>query len=173
MRLKLKYTLPVAQMALAVALLHWSDVWYAADQRHLYSRNSPASFVLLLINAPVALLRGYWNPLPPPWDRLTFIPAIGIFWYWVGLNVECWRERKTVRLFTSVPLRITADLLLIGSGVLLFIVLGTDPLYEGPWRWFSRIAVLTRSLGPIFLFGRDLIQCIRANKTPVRKPELA
>lgn len=174
MRVKLRYALPLAQMALAVALFHWSDVWYAADRTHLYSRISPPSLVLLLINAPVFLVRGFYNRyIPPLWDRVILIATIGLFWYWVDLNVEFWRERKTILQFASVPFRIAADLLLIGLSVSLLIVLGTAPLYEGPWRWFTRISVLSWSLGPIFLFTRDLIQCIRANRTPVRKTELA
>lgn len=177
MRLKLRYALPLAQMALAVALLHWSDVWLRAAMRVADSPGVPPALTALrCINAPVVLVRGLWNPLVRyPWDDAIFVATIGIFWYWVALNIQSWRQRGTVLLFGWVPLRITTDLVLIGLGVFVCFVFGTAsylPL-EGLWAWFLRISVLAWSLGSVFLFGRDLIQCLRPNKALIRKTEPA
>jgi hypothetical protein len=101
MRVKLRCTLPAAQMALAMGALWWSDRWFRAQMR-LQDMPGPApAFTLLIsLNIPLALLRGfYYHFLPEFWYRVAFIATIGLFWYWVGLNIESWRRNREVFTF--------------------------------------------------------------------------
>lgn len=52
MRLKLKYAIPLAQVALAVGLLTWSYLWYRAQARNDMPGTAPAFTFLVSINAP-------------------------------------------------------------------------------------------------------------------------
>jgi hypothetical protein len=90
MRVKLEYTLPLAQMPLAVALLLWTARWQRDMMRTQDMPGTPASFSLLVaINAPVALPRAFWSRyLHGWWDDISFVAIIGLFWYWVALNVS-------------------------------------------------------------------------------------
>ncbi len=119
MRIKLQHVLPVAQMALASALLLWSHQWTKA-MTHIQDMPgpSPAFMLLISINAPVALPRAFWfRYLPDLWDSLTFIVTIGLLWYWVALNVQSWRARRRVCMFAAIPLRLIGDLIVISIGV--------------------------------------------------------
>jgi hypothetical protein len=54
---------------------------------------APAFKLLVSINAPVALLRAFlYRHLPGYWDDVTFILGIGLFWYWIALNILRFRE---------------------------------------------------------------------------------
>src|ERR1700691_739984 len=120
MRLKLKYVLPLAQMALGVVLLWRNDVWTRAAERVMDMPGASAAFTLLLsMNPPVALVRGfrYWPwPWSPVWDRVLSVASIGALWYWVALNIESWRERGMILQFQWTPLRIGANLLAFPLG---------------------------------------------------------
>lgn len=68
--MKLKYVLPVTQMALAVVVLWLSDLWMKAAIRVMDVPGPAPAFTLLMsINPPVALVRGllYWH-LSFVWD---------------------------------------------------------------------------------------------------------
>jgi hypothetical protein len=130
MRLKLKYVLPLAQMALAVLLLWWNDVHMRAAERVMHMPGpTPAFFLLRSINAPVALPRTLWAPyLSSTLDNVTFIAVIGIFWYWIALNIQSWRERRTLHLFAWVPLRVGVDLFVVAmGGYLVWLFIERDP----------------------------------------------
>ena len=74
--------LPLAQMALALALLWWSDLWLRTAQRTMDMPGPAPAFTLLVsINAPVAFPRALWSRhRPDPWDDLTLIAAVGLLW---------------------------------------------------------------------------------------------
>jgi len=167
MSVKLKYALPLAQMAVAVWLLQWSHLWLRAAHRAGAGVIGPAPPFTLLesINAPVALFR-YMN-VPVPWDDEIFIATIGVFWYWLALNIQSWRERRTLLLFAWKPLRIAADLLLIAMGACLglfciFVMTGgLHPFGYATWPWLIPIwvSLFMWSLGSLFFLGRDLLHC--------------
>lgn len=185
MREKLKYVLPLAQMALAVSLLKWSELWYAAIMRVSDSAGiSPAFRLLFAISAPIGLPRLVWSRfLPGSWDYPILIAAVGLLWFWVALNVDSWRQRRAVCMFSRTPLRIAGDTLLILTGIFWGCAcVGHDldvgaivhraygqilgDCYPRGWQDASLcIAVvalqLTWSLVLIYFFGRDFIHCIR------------
>jgi hypothetical protein len=164
MRVKLRYTLPVSQMALAVGLLWWTDLWFKATNRLGHIGDiSPALTLCISISAPVALVRAIWfRYLSAYGDYLALVLAVGALWYWVALNIESLRRNKKVLMFTWVPLRLASDLLLIAMGV--FWVIAWVPearrsMLSWPWMLAVVGSLLAWSVGLIFFFGRDFIAC--------------
>ena len=125
MRLKLKYTLPLAQTMVAVALLVWTDRWERALMRIQHMPGTPPSFTLLIaINAPLAMPRMLvYRYLPGWWENITLVVAIGVFWYWVSLNIESWQQSRRLFLFSWTPLRLVGDTIAVGIGVMWAFVL--------------------------------------------------
>jgi hypothetical protein len=80
-KVKLKYALPLAQMALAVVLLWRSQLWMTTAAR-LNDVPGPAPpFTLLMsMNPPVALVHGlvYWH-FSPLWELGVSVATIGFF----------------------------------------------------------------------------------------------
>ena len=185
---KLKYALPLAQMVLAFALLWWSNTLdLAAKPNCDMPGPSPTFEILTSINAPVALARAFWySHLPYLWDAGTLIVAVGLFWYWVALNIHSWRQRRTPFLFAWRPLRFAGNLLLIAVGVLWGIscvdevrsIVHVAPVWSGTgcfgplvWSmWLPSIVVaglhLAWSLVLTLFFGRDVFHCL-LRKSPV------
>jgi hypothetical protein len=174
MRVKLRYALPAAQMALSVGLLWWSDRWFKV-QMLLQDMPGPApAFTLCIsINAPIALPRALlFRHVSASWDYVVLVLAAGMLWYWVALNIESLRREGKVLMFRWVPLRVVGDLMLIAMGVFwgLTFVAETRALRQprplSGWLWASGIfcPLLAWSLALIFFFGRDLIQCVRGAK---------
>jgi hypothetical protein len=164
MRLKLKYALPTVQTFLAIALLVWTYRWEMALLRTQDMPGTPPCFTLLIaVNAPLAIprmlvfryLRGWW-------DDVTLVVAIGVFWYWVSLNIESWRQSRRVCMFSWIPLRLTGDTIAVGVGaVWLFMLWRNYPHYGfswADWMWLvpSVCLILFWSLTLIAFFGRDL-----------------
>ena len=119
MRLKLKYALPLAHLVLGLALL-WRTYLYDMAMRGRGTGICPALQLLGSINAPVTVARMIWfHHTPYFWDYAAYIVAIGLFWYWAALNISCWRKRRTVCLFSFLPLRLAGDVLLVAIGVVL------------------------------------------------------
>jgi len=84
----------------------------------LWPETSPAFQLLIAINTPLALPQAWvFRWFPGWWDRIALIVAIGVFWHWVAMNVASWRERRMACMFSSEPLRVLADLAVIGVGV--------------------------------------------------------
>lgn len=173
MRVKLRYTLPEVQMALAIGAFWWSDRWFRVQMR-LQDMPGPApAFTLLMaLNAPLALLRAfYYRFLPEFWYRVAFVATIGLFWQWVGANIESWRRNREVLTFHRAPLRILADLVLIALGILCGIWFAGEWREVGPLSWPSLPWILgfvgplvTWSLALTLFFGRDFIHCARRRK---------
>jgi hypothetical protein len=175
MRLKLKYVLPALQMLLAVALLVWTDRWQLALMRLQDMPGTPPSFTLLIaINAPLAMPGALmFRYLPGWWDHITLVVAIGIFWYWVSLNIESWQQSRRVFMFSWIPLRLTGDAIAVGIGTIWFFVLSRNRAYSLPvpvsspdWLWFVPCFGFPMLWGVtlILLFGRDFVQCLIPSK---------
>jgi hypothetical protein len=172
-RVRLRYVLLVAQMLLAMGLYVWSDASLREVRRHSAMVGTTPGFTLLIaLNAPLAFLRELYfrhTAIREPYDRLVFLFGIGVLWHWVGRNIESWNKRRTVVLFTWLPLRAAADLTLIGvGGFWAFVVINwrlwaNRVLPNSTWIWilsvFTPIALWAVAL--VFFFGRDLLQIIR------------
>jgi hypothetical protein len=107
MRLRLRYILPIAQMALAIILFWMSERWYWNHRTDDMPGTAPAFQVLMSINAPVALLRAAWlRHLPVVADDIAIVAAVGLLWFWVSLNVESWLpESDGVFIFPAILTR--------------------------------------------------------------------
>ena len=173
-RVRLRYVLPAAQMLLAMVLYWRSDVWVKWAMR-LYDMPGPApAFTLLTaVNVPLALPRAFLDrylALTEAWGRVAFVGAIGLLWYWAALNVDSWRQRRTVVTFSWIPLRLATDLLLIATGAL-WGCIGVQraiwhlDLYRG-WPLFVTLETLyiAWSAVLVFFFGRDLLKCLFGKK---------
>lgn len=171
MRLKLKYVLPIVQMLAAVTLLAWTYRWERALMRIQDMPGTPPSFTLLIaINAPLAMPRMLvYRYLPGCWDAITLVVAIGAFWHWVSLNIESWQQGCRVCMFSSTPLRLLGDAVVIGIGVMWAFVLWRGHAYSLPplvsltaWLWFVPCISLPIlwSVVLILLFGRDFVGCL-------------
>jgi hypothetical protein len=181
MHLKLRYVLPLIQIALAVVLLWQSQVWFEAV-RHRFDMpgTAPHSLLLLAINAPITVLRVLWyRHMNYYMDMAILIAMIGILWYWVGLNVESLRTSGQVLALDRMPLRIAADLLLIALGFFFGFVYVHDELthrelasakfavlhvwLRTPFRVTLTFFWISWPVALIFFFGRDLIHILRRN----------
>ena len=174
MRVRLKYALPAVQIALAVLSVRQSFLWDIAARGNDAPGKHPAFKLLICINLPVSVVLKPILVLPGPtlWDSVMFVTAIGMFWYWIALRIQRYKERRTLFLFAWLPLRITTDMFLIALGASLawlLIVEARDYPHNSPispnilgW-WFvpTFTSLLLWALGPIFIFGSDLIWCLR------------
>jgi hypothetical protein len=163
---KLKYVLPLAQIAIALTLLAWHYQWTRQMMRSDMPGPSPAFTFLTAINFPVAILRLlYSHYLFSRWDPTMFVLSIGLLWYWVSLNILSWRESRSVYTFSWPPLRILGDILLAGFGAIwIFEFFWKERTYTymgSPSRWAATIMALAWCVILVFFFGRDLIQHIR------------
>jgi len=164
-RLRLEYALPLAQMALAVYLLWWTYQCQAAFKRIYDAPPIPPAFTFLVfMNAPANLLRWTWfYHVNGVWSDAMFVASIGLLWYWVALNIHSWHERRSPVIFSWAPMRVMADLALVAMGLSIAWGFRNVDVAHLPWLW--RIPVVTFlvvwSLGPVVVFGRDLIHCLR------------
>jgi hypothetical protein len=176
MRLKLKYTLPLAQTLVALGLLAWTDRWEKALMRIQDMPGTPPSFALLIaINAPLAMPRVLvFRYLPGWWDDITLVLAIAVFWYWVSLNIESLRHGRRVFMFSWRPLRLAGDTIAVGIGAMWAFILWRSPSYDLPplvsltaWLWFVPCICLSIlwSVALILLFGRDFVHCLLDSKS--------
>jgi hypothetical protein len=159
-------------MSLAIGLYRWSDAWLmakmAAVRGEPYMGPSPGFTLLVLLNAPLAFLRAFYTRhLPEVWDRAVLILAIGLFWYWIALNIEKFPLKRTVTTFALPTLRVTSDLVVMAVAGLVGIsdvsrawwwlprMDVPDP--QGLWMLGSHLCLLTWSFVLLFFFGRDLV----------------
>ncbi len=182
MRPKLRYALPLLQVILAVALLVWAERWEIAHMRQDMPGVPPAFILLSVINFPVAMLRGLvirilslLRPLLLPylwgrWGDIALVAAIGMFWFWVSLNIECWHQSRRVFMFSWRPLRIAGDTIAVGVGVTWPFVYWHQgrpaPLSSVELLLF--VPCLLWSAALILFFGRDFAQFLlmpRASQT--------
>jgi hypothetical protein len=144
---------------------------------------NPILTALLSLHAPLALpLRISWNYFSGTTSFAIFIPVVGIFWYWVALNLQTWRDNRRVVMFSWRPARWVVDILLVACGL----VCGLAGLYKlyvaasyapsemhgngcyGPNPWFSLVPEILTGLfllawfiALIYPFGRDFIHSFR------------
>jgi hypothetical protein len=181
MRVKLRYVLPAAQMALTVGLLWWTHLWWKTV-RGLYDMpgTAPAFKVCISVNAPIALIRAVWFRYVSTFgDSLALVLSVGALWYWVGLNVEAWRRERSVLMFRWAPLRLGGDALLIVMGAFWGFTFVAEARYFRPrpwdwsaWLWASGILVplLIWSVVLVFFFGRDFVSCLSAMRNRPSEP---
>jgi hypothetical protein len=182
---KLKYALPLAQMAIAVVLLRWSNLWLwdATHRLHMDMPGIAPAFTLLVsINLPVAsLAQLIWvRYLPASLDNMVLVVAIGIFWYWIALNIDSWRTQRSMVWFAWLPLRILADVAVIivcgGLGFLeaasLIIIMPSTPLSQLGWLWSfpTWAALFFWTFGSIFTLGYDLVHCFLRKSRQTTSP---
>jgi hypothetical protein len=178
--------LPAAQVALAVALLWWSSVLFFASHRGCdMPGTSPTYRVLLAINAPLFLPRAMWEYylyLSYIGTNAALIIAVGLFWYWVALNIRSWRRRRAMLMFSWRPARFFLDVFLVIYGGLLALIgmfEGFDAIQAAPstWHgigcfgpnfWFDLLPsfvtaglYLAWALVLVFFFGRDFLYASR------------
>lgn len=182
MGLWLKYVLPSTQMVLSALLLFLSHHWRSIFEPIMDMPGPAPAFTLLWsINAPVSwLLMFAYSGLQKPWANALLVALIGAFWYWIAWNFESWQRRKILCLFSSLPLSLGADLLLVALGTRLgwSAMLGVgarfrwsvasfamwDPqgniIRQLPWAWFipAAFCLLTWSFTLMFVAGNDLVR---------------
>jgi hypothetical protein len=181
MRVRLKYVVPFGQMALAVVLLRLIFLWGAATRMDDMPGEHPAFLLLLYLHLPLMLVlrRLVFGSLP---ELAALVAAIGVFWYWVVLLVHRYRERGTLFPAGWMALRIVADAVLIAMPMCLG-WLFIDDLRDYPniyvlqrslvgWLWIIPTygSLLVWILGPIFVFGNDLVRCFRPSSPPRSEP---
>lgn len=177
MRIRLRYLLPVVQILIAIALYAWSDATFREMRRHSTGSGTTIGFTILMsLNAPLALPRGLYYGhagISELYDRVVLFLGITLLWYWVGRNLESWKERRTVLFFRWLPLRISTDIILIAYGGFWFFVVIRERLWhtmslpDPAWIWIAAVftPVVTWATALVFFFGRDLLQAVR-DKTP-------
>jgi len=189
---KTKYALAAAQMALASALVWWDNALQIAQHYGLHLCDSPGPTpvhpVLLSINAPLVVPQAMWEALPRAiwgtflpyyWSVGIMIAAVGLFWYWVGMNVQAWRARRTILMCSWRPARFFFDAVLILSGVIcgLFgvgtaravVLYWPQELHMGCytplWSYtlsssVVALALLCWCLVLVFFYGRDFVLAV-------------
>jgi hypothetical protein len=190
--MRIKYALPIVQMILASLLMRWDNALQIAAFKARPSCDmpgpTPAFTALISINAPLALPRVIWDRylLSYNWSFAILVAAVGLFWYWIGLNAEAWRHQKKVLMFSWRPARSVIDTLLVASGIV-FSLLGASNMRDavryahlemqgrgcfGPNPWFSLLpnviiacCLLGWAFTLVFFFGRDLVHSARRNST--------
>ena len=176
MNLKLKLGLPLLQLTLALGLLVASDLWEEARPPQCTGPEaSPALKWLLSIDIPVVVPVVLLFPhLPNPWSQTTLFAAIGLLWYWVALTLVSWQERRTVSLFSFVPLRLIGDFLSLGYGVYLISLCCQDLVHSDlldSWSdWVQFLLRVAWSFLLILPFGWDFIRCMLGLRIVSRRP---
>lgn len=198
--MKIKYALPAAQMVFACVLVAGIQAQWNAFIHTRHGCDSPGppplSDVLIAINAPLAVPRAFWEALPGAflggghylpfyWSAGIMVAAVGLFWCWVALNVQAWRQHRMVLMFRWRPARFVIDTLIAVSGLLTGLLGATemsDAARELRLGWLGNrcflpiwvdeasaiivpCALLCWSFVLVFFYGRDFIYCARG-KTP-------
>jgi hypothetical protein len=172
--MRLRYVLPAVQIIVAFAAYYESYRWFEW-RRHFFHDDMPGTWpgftLLVSLNAPVAFVRlFYYRHLSDFWEEAVFILSIGLLWYWVARNIECWHSTRRVFSFPQKIPRMLFDALLSLLG-LLFVVYAREVYWHlGPsvqlslYYWPSFFFFLGWSAALIFFFGRDFILCIRSSR---------
>jgi hypothetical protein len=160
---KLKYLLPVAQVTVAVFLLHQYELWVMLT-RHLDMPGPGAAATLLaLINLPIAVLRGFWfRSFDVYWPDWVFVAAVAVFWYWAGREIESRLDRTPLAIKSQLAC-IAVDMLLTVSS-LSFVLSGRTDFRWFPWSYFVPAFVfsLVWIFVPPVLLCSDLLSIMRA-----------
>jgi hypothetical protein len=114
-QMKIKYLLPAGVVALMVLLLRWNN-----SLRHVAARwcdvpgPAPADRLLMSLNAPLIFQSRVWyDSFSYPWNVVTQLGAVGLFWYWVAVNISSWRRGGSMITISWRPARFALDALLI------------------------------------------------------------
>ncbi len=95
MRVRLKYALPLGQMALAVVFLRLIFLWDVATRMDDMPGKHPAFLLLLYLHLPLMFVLKplLFGRLP---ELALLVAAIGVFWYCIALLIHRHNERGTV-----------------------------------------------------------------------------
>lgn len=176
----LRYVLPVAQVGFALGLLS------LAHHRSEMLGSHAAWKILLGVNAPLISVRFLW------WDVLAYyqadfpmglladgvsLVAVGLLWHGVTLNLEAWRQRRSVLNFKFRPLRAIVDVMLLSLGLFFgfFAVYALAHLDGIPpnstlfWLWWvpDLLQAFFSGLWGLALaipFGRDLVLAAKPSR---------
>jgi hypothetical protein len=99
-------------MALAAVLLKLSQLWYWPSLGLCDTAGLSPAFDLLLALNPFLEFK-IFSVFTNPW---CFVVPVGVFWYWIALNVSSWQRTQTVIGFSRRPTRFVADAVLISLG---------------------------------------------------------
>jgi hypothetical protein len=125
--MKIKFVLPVAQMVLLLLLLRWNNSLEAfANRVCAMPGPTPADELLMSMNAPLLVQRYLNYSLSYPWNVVDQLGAVGLFWYWVAVNISSWRCGGSMITIGWRPARFVLDgvLILLGLSFGLVGVLG-------------------------------------------------
>jgi len=161
---RIRYLLPLAQMALATAIILWSSHWYDTIGKFDDSPGYPTPFEFLVImSGPASLARKLWFVrIDWGYSELLFVASIGLCWYGLALIIDSWRWRGTLFPFGRISLRLTADALLIGMSVLFVGYFHDVNIALMPWEWSvpSFAFFVFWALAPILFSGLDIERCL-------------
>ena len=136
-------------MLLAVALLVWDERWERAHIRQDMPGFPPSFIPLAAINFPLAMFRTLMSPYFPflwgRWGDVALVIAIGVFWYWVSLNIESWHQSRRVFMFSWKPLRLAGDTMAVGVGAIwpvVFVLRSLAPPPVSPTEWLLDLPAL-------------------------------
>jgi len=164
-RVKFRYLLPLMQMALAIAIIQWTNHWYLTVARHYDSPGTPAPFSFMIImNAPASVVRMFWAPYVDwLWSNVLFVASIGLCWYSLVWSLDSWRRYCTPFPFRRRRLRIAANLLLIAISVVFVGYFRDINIAQMPWQWEvpSGILFLGWAIAPLWICGSDVERCVR------------
>jgi hypothetical protein len=123
MRVRLKYALPLGQMAFAVVCIRLTVLWVVARSGDDAPGAHPAFWLLLYLHLPIMLiLKPLLSGSLP--DLALLVGAIGVFWYSIALLIQRYNERGTVFPAGWVALRIGADVVLIAMSTCFGVLFG-------------------------------------------------
>jgi hypothetical protein len=166
----------LSQIALAVILLWQSGRWYAAHHGQGMAGTAPEYQLLLLINAPIALVQVLLlRHVSGRWNDVLLVVLIGFFWFWVAANLACWSRRRAVLGFSNKTLRIAWDLVVVALGLFLgLIAVANEVVFTrygfNSWRdVVGGILIpsvwLAWSVAFVLFFGSDLAKALGKNAT--------
>jgi hypothetical protein len=174
---RLKYVLPAVQMAFAIVCLRLTYLFDLTTRvQGSLSAQHPAFHILIYLNFPLMLVLKelmFGGLL----QLSALIIAIGAFWYWIALLLEKYSQRRSIFPLKWGLGRMVADLVVITLGALLGGSLAKSYLdypdslvptfsFRYPWSIPVLLSFLPWTIGPICVFGNDLIRGLRRTHRP-------
>lgn len=167
MRPRLRIWLPLVQVLLAAVLITKNLFW--PDPRFHPSFTAPERQFCDALNAPVVLIRGFWQrfalrEFPQLYDgwagliieNLIYIALVGLLWYLVSIEISSQKEGKVSIVAEKTGMRVAFDLLLIFFGIYLGCITILNILRFVIWHGVFVIPYFIWATVIIWFYGRDL-----------------